>query len=111
MSDIRHTRTALVARILEGDGMMDGGQGMMGGGTMDMMGMGDQCPMLVSGGASEQAKDTTGGMAMTLTTTGDVGELRRRVRAMSDHMNAHSAGASAGMGMHGMTMGPTPAWA
>jgi hypothetical protein len=77
---------------------------MMGGGMMDMMGMGDQCPMRLPG-TTVQAQDTTDGMAMTFTTTGDAAELRRRVRVMADHMNAHSSGASGGMGMHGMMMG------
>ena len=84
-----------------GPGMMDGGQGMMGGGMMDMMGMGEQCPMFVAG-TTVQAKDTSDGMAMTFTTTGDVAELRRRVHVMADRMNAHSSGSSGGMGMHGM---------
>jgi hypothetical protein len=87
-----------------GSGMMDGGQGMMGGGMMDMMGMGDQCPMFVAG-TTVQAKDTSDGMAMTFTTTGNVAELRRRIHVMADHMNAHSSGAGGGMGMHGMGMG------
>jgi hypothetical protein len=84
---------------------MMGGQGMMGGGMTDMMGMGDQCPMFVAG-TTVQAKDTSDGMAMMFTTTGDVAELRRRVRVMADHMNAHSSGAGGGTGMHGMGMGP-----
>jgi hypothetical protein len=89
-----------------GPGMMDGGQGMMGdagmmgGGMMDMMGMGDQCPMLLPG-TSVQAQDTKDGLAMTFTTTGDVAELRQRAHVMADHMNAH-AGAT---GMHGGMMG------
>lgn len=110
-----------------GPGMMDGGAGMMGPGMMDagpgmmggsgmmgngqgmmsmmmvMMGMGDHCPMLVPG-ATVQAKDTTNGMAMTFATTGDVAELRRRVRVMAEHMNA-APGSSGGMGMHGTMMG------
>jgi hypothetical protein len=68
---------------------------------MDMMGMGDQCPMLLPG-TSVQAQDTKDGLAMTFTTTGDVAELRRRVHVMADHMNAHSSG---GMSMHGGMMG------
>jgi hypothetical protein len=87
-----------------GQGIMgpgDGGQGMMGGG---MMGMGDQCPMFVAG-TTVQTKDTSDGMAMMFTTTGDVAELRRRVHVMADHMNAHSSGGG-GMGMHGTGMGP-----
>jgi hypothetical protein len=98
-----------------GPGMMDGGPGMMGdasmmgghgtmGGGMDMMGMGDQCPMLLPG-TSVQAQDTKDGMAMTFTTTGDAAELRRRVHVMADHMNAHSSGGSGAMGMHGGMMG------
>jgi len=90
----------------DGSAGMMGGQGMMGGGhgMIDMMGMGDQCPLLLQG-TTVQAKDTTDGMAMTFATTGDVAELRRRVRVMADHMNAHSSGSSGGMGMHGMMMG------
>jgi hypothetical protein len=53
-------------------------------------------------GTSVQAQDTKDGLAMTFTTSGDVAELRRRVRVMADHMNAHSSG---GMGMHGGMMG------
>jgi hypothetical protein len=108
-----------------GPGMMDGGQGMMGPGMMDsgqgmtegpgmmgghgmmgggMMEMGDQCPMLLPG-TSVQAQDTKDGLAMNFTTTGDLAELRRRARAMADHMNAHASGASGGMGMHGAMTG------
>lgn len=86
-----------------GPGMVDGGQGMMGG-MIDMMGIGDQCPMFVAG-TTVQANDTSDGMAMTFTTTGDVAELRRRVHLMANHMNAHSSGAGGGTGMHGMGMG------
>jgi hypothetical protein len=52
-----------------------------------------------------QAKDTSDGMAMTFSTTGDVVELRRRVRVMADHISAHSSGSSGGMGMRGMMAG------
>ncbi len=84
---------------MDGGQGMTGGHGMMGGGGM--MGMGDQCPMFVAG-TTVQAKDTNDGMTMTFTTTGDIAELRRRVRVMADHMSAHASG---GMGMHGMGMG------
>jgi hypothetical protein len=89
-----------------GPGMMDGGSMMGGHGMMghDMMGMGDHCPMALPGTAV-QAQDTKDGMAMTFTSTGDASELRRRVRIMADHINAHSSGSSGGMGMHGMMMG------
>jgi hypothetical protein len=92
--------------------MMDAGPGntgredMMGGeGMMDMMGMGEQCPMLLPG-TTVRDQDTKDGMTMSFTTTGDVAELRRRVRVMADHMNAHSSGGT-GMhgGMHGGMMG------
>jgi hypothetical protein len=74
---------------------------MMGGG---MTGMGDQCPVLVPG-TSAQSQDTKEAVAMTFTTTGDAAELRRRVHAMADHMNAHSSNSSGAMGMHGGMMG------
>jgi hypothetical protein len=86
--------------MMSGQGMM-GGRGMMGGG---MMGMGDQCPVLLPG-TTVQAQDTKDGIAMTFTTTGEVAELRRRVRIMAEHMNARSSGTAGGMGMHGMMMG------
>ncbi len=73
----------------------------MGPGMMGMMNMGDPCPMALPGTAV-QATEMSDGMAMTFTTTGDAGELRKRVRSMSDRMNAHSSG---GMGMHDMRMG------
>jgi hypothetical protein len=73
---------------------------MMGPGMMGM-GMGDQCPMVVPG-TSVQAAETSDGMSMTFTTTGDVAALRQRVHAMADHMNGQSSGS---MGMQGMRMG------
>jgi len=59
--------------------------GMMGG---DMAGM---CPMTVEGTVA-RAEDVEGGAAMVFTTTGDVGELRRRVAAMAEMHNRHHAG-------------------
>jgi hypothetical protein len=80
-------------------GMKDAGSSMgtMGGGT-------DACPMLLPG-TTVQAQETKDGMSMTFTTSGgDVGELRRRVRMMADHMNSQSTGSS-GTGMQGGTTG------
>jgi hypothetical protein len=73
----------------------------MGPGMMGMMNMGDQCPMALPG-TTVQATEMSDGMAMTFTTSGDAGELRKRVRSMADRMNDHSSG---GMGMHDMMMG------
>jgi hypothetical protein len=66
---------------------------------MGNMDMGAMCPMAVSG-TTVAAADAPNGATMTFTTAGDVSDLRRRVRTMADHMNAHSGG-----GMHGMMGG------
>ena len=59
------------------------------------------CPMLVQG-TTVHTTDTPDGVAMTFTTTsGDVAELRNRVRAMAERMNERSSGP---MGMHGNMM-------
>ena len=73
---------------------------MMGSGMMPMMGEGAPCPMGVQG-TTVQATETADGMSMAFTTTGDVGELRRRAHAMADRMNGQASGA---MGMSGMMM-------
>src|ERR1035438_6012279 len=67
---------------------------------MPMMGEGAPCPMGVQG-TTVQATETADGMSMAFTTTGDVGELRRRAHAMADRMNGQASGA---MGMSGMMM-------
>jgi hypothetical protein len=71
-----------------------------------MMGMADACPMAVKGTAVQMA-NTSDGISMTFTTTtGDVTDLRSRVRAMADRMNARSSqGMGMGTGMHGAMMG------
>ena len=84
-----------------GPGMMGSASGMAGPGMMNMMAMGDQCPMTVPG-TTVMATEMADGMSMTFTTTGDIGELRKRARAMADHVNGQSSGA---MGAHGMMMG------
>jgi hypothetical protein len=48
------------------------------------------CPMNVPGTLT-QAMDVEGGIAMGFTTTGDVPELRRRVRAMAERHDEHHA--------------------
>ena len=73
---------------------------MMGAGMMPMMGAGDPCPMGVQG-TTVQATETSDGMSMAFTTTGDVGELRKRAHGMSDRMNGQASGA---MGTSGMMM-------
>ena len=55
------------------------------------------CPIAVPG-ANVETTETTDGMAMTFTTSGDVAELRRRVRAMGEHMNARASAYGGGMG-------------
>jgi hypothetical protein len=80
----------------------------MGPGMMGIMGMGgDQCPMVVPD-TTAQASDMPDGAAMTFTTKGDVGELRKRVRAMAERMNGMSSSGS-GMGMHGIMTGAADA--
>ena len=71
-----------------------------GGMTMDM------CPMAVPG-TTVSAQDTQAGEALTFATnSGQVAELRRRVRAMVDMHNRHHAGGETMGGMgHGGMMG------
>jgi hypothetical protein len=76
------------------------GHPMMGSGMMPMMGAGDPCPMGVPGTAV-QATETSDGMSMAFTTTGDAGEVRKRAHGMADRMNGQASGA---MGMNGMMM-------
>jgi len=56
------------------------------------MGMkGDMCPMQVAG-ATARSEDLEGGIAVAFTTnTGDVAELRQRVKAMAEMHNNHHA--------------------
>jgi hypothetical protein len=84
-----------------GSAMMGADSGAMGPGMMNMMAAGDHCPMSVPG-TKVKASDVSGGMSMMFATTGDVGELRKKVHAMADHMNAQASGA---MGAHSMMMG------
>ena len=62
----------------------------------------DDCPAVVRN-TSVRSANTDDGVEMTFTTTdGDVGDLRRRVTAMAEHMNARAeqfADAGAGMAM------------
>lgn len=64
------------------------------------------CPMAVAG-AELGIRDTPEGVALTFTTDGDVGELRRRVHALAEVYESHQHdGAEAhGGGMHGMMHG------
>jgi hypothetical protein len=56
-------------------------------------------------GTAVQTSDASDGISMTFTTTtGDVGELRNRVRVMAEHMNAKSHGAATMMGDAGTNM-------
>lgn len=67
-----------------------------------MMGMSNgECPAALPG-TTVRVAETSDGMTMTFTTTGDVSELRKRVHSMADRMNAHS---SAAMAMHDMMTG------
>lgn len=63
--------------------MMGGMDGEMAGGGMDGMGM---CPMKVEG-TNARAEQVEGGAAMAFTTTGDVAELRERVKKMANMHN------------------------
>jgi len=64
--------------------------------------MGKMCPTDVPG-TKVAAADTPDGESLTFTTTsGEVDELRRRVRGMADMHNQHHAGSAAGAG-HGGT--------
>lgn len=56
-----------------------------GGGAMSVM-----CPMPVAG-TTVVATEVDGGMALVFTTTGDVGEVRQRVRRMAERHNDHPA--------------------
>jgi hypothetical protein len=82
----------------------------LGSGGMTSGAMDTECPMSLSG-TTVQTMDTADGTAMTFTTTGDVSDLRRRVRMMADRMTARSAEAAARGGMggtgegYGTTMG------
>lgn len=73
-------------------------------------GMAEMCPMAVPG-TTVSAQDTPSGEAVTFaTSSSQVDELRRRVRAMADMHNSHHAGGEAqGMGHgamdHGMMRG------
>ena len=53
-------------------------------------GMMEMCPMRVPG-ATVSVADTEGGVAVVFKTTGDVAELRRRVRHMAEMHNRHHA--------------------
>jgi hypothetical protein len=61
----------------------------MGPATLGTIGVGDFCPTAVPD-TNAQATDTADGIAMTFTTSGDVQELRTRVRAMADGMDERS---------------------
>jgi hypothetical protein len=58
--------------------------GMMGGQMAEM------CPMAVEG-TTARAEDVEGGVAMVLTTTGDVADLRRRAERMAEMHNLRHA--------------------
>lgn len=74
----------------------------------------EMCPMSVPG-TTVAAEDTDGGGALVFTTTGDVGELRKRVTAIAAMHNEHHLGASEGGSadqehkpMHAMPEGGEP---
>lgn len=83
-----------------------------------MMGMGAMCPMEVQG-ASVTTEDLKDGVALVFTTrTGDVADLRQRVRHMAQMHNQHPEGGmmgscphhqggTGGSGMGGMMKGGT----
>lgn len=72
-------------------------------------GMAGMCPMSVAG-TRVSATDAVNGEALTFTTTGQVAELRARVRGMAEAHNRHHADPGAHEGMMGSTMMP-PSWA
>jgi hypothetical protein len=63
--------------------------------------MTDTCPMQVPG-TNVTSADVKGGVALAFTTrTGDVAELRQRVRRAAEMHNRHDAGSGMMMGRHG----------
>lgn len=65
---------------------------------------GEMCPMQLAG-TQVAAEDTQDGVAMVFTTSGDVSELRRRVRRMAEMHQTHMANHSSHMGPGGMGSG------
>ncbi len=93
--------------MMGGHGMMGAAGNMMGTTGITMM-QGPDCPMTVAG-TRVQATSTANGMDMMFTTSGDAGDLRRRVRAMAEHMNPSPMGGAGmpgmmGGAMHGLSM-------
>jgi hypothetical protein len=66
-------------------------------------GMAGMCPMSVAG-THVSATDAVNGEALTFTTTGQVAELRARVRGMAEAHNRHHADPGAHEGMMGSGM-------
>lgn len=65
----------------------------------------DACPMQIAG-ATVAAEEVEGGAALRFTTTGDVAQLRQRVRRMAEmHSRRHAGGGQHGHGQPGMMMG------
>ncbi len=58
-------------------------------------GHGHMCPMALEG-TSVTAEDTSDGVALVFTTTGDVENLRQRVTMMAEKHNAHAGDAGSG---------------
>lgn len=67
--------------------------------TTQQPGGGAMCPMMMTAGTQVATSDTSDGVAIAFTTTGDVADLRARVRRMAD-MHNQMAGAK-GKGMQG----------
>ena len=72
--------------------------------TMDRGAMHEECPMFVEG-TTVKAEEADGGAALAFTTTGDVGELRRRVARMAEMHNARQTRRQMMMGQSGPTTG------
>lgn len=69
-------------------------------------GSGGECPMMIDPATTQvTASDTSDGIALVFTTSGDVAELRARVRRMADMHNQmagmHGGGTTGPGGMHG----------
>lgn len=76
--------------------------------TTQQPGGGAMCPMMVNMAETQiAASDTDDGIAIVFTTTGDVADLRARVRHMAD-MHNQMAGGMQGGGMQGSGMHMVP---
>jgi hypothetical protein len=65
----------------------------------------EECPMAVTG-TTLRTEDTSGGVALVFLTSGDVSELRQRVRHMADMHNRAQGGQQMNMQQQGARKGP-----